>query len=281
MRTIPSAVDQGNTQFCKAYAVAYCLHAAYGIPFDVNWLMGLLGPTETHTEHLLAAVKANGAAPISEYSVVPDTSDKARMWVDLYRSKLSKTASKYKIKEFKRITTEKELKTALADGWYVVFSVSTTYKYPVDADGVFRPYSTYEWKQAHAMSAWGVNPDGTIRVLNSWGKNWGDNGQANMLVEDILRGKEPDCWAFWLEGEEMRKKFVSAVPTGYKVALRSGPSTTTDYVYNGKEKCYLRAVDDGVILSERGDWCEITVAQSADLTVTGWVKKKYVKEKGD
>jgi hypothetical protein len=38
---------------------------------------------------------------------------------------------------------------------------------------------------------------------------------------------------------------------------------------------------NAVILSKRDGWCEITVAQSADLTVTGWVKKKYVKEKGD
>ena len=52
---------------------------------------------------------------------------------------------------------------------------------------------------------------------------------------------------------------------------------STRIKHNGNE-CYLRAVDDGVILSERGDWCEVSVAQTADLTVTGWVQAKYVKE---
>jgi hypothetical protein len=277
MRTIPPAVDQGGLNNCKAHAVAYCLQAAYGKQFDVNWLMGMLKNTETRIEHLLETIKQRGALPVGGYSIDPTWTDKAREWVEGNRHKLEKTAAKYKITEYKRITSEDALKNALNDGWYVVFSVACKTQ-QVDADGVYRPYSGTDYGMAHAMSAWSVNPDGTIRVLNSWGKNWGDNGQANMLVEDILRGKEPDCWAFRLEGEEMRKKFVSAVPTGYKVALRSGPSTTTDYVYNGKEKCYLRAVDDGVILSKRDGWCEVSVAQTADLTVTGWVQAKYVKE---
>lgn len=281
MRIIPPAVDQGVINNCKAYAIAYGLQSEYGMPFDVNWLMGILTPTETRIDHMLAAVQREGAAPISEYSILPCEKREASLWVDLYRSRLAKTAAKYKIAEYKRIATADELKTAILNGWYVVFSVGVVSRYPVDADGVFRPYNTYEWKQPHAMSAWRINEDGTIRVLNSWGTKWGDNGQANMLVEDILRGKEPDCWAFRLEGEEMRKKFESAVPVGIRVFIFTEPSTKSEHVKHNGNECYLRAVDDGVILSERGDWCEITVAQSADLTVTGWVKKKYVKEKGD
>lgn len=275
MRTIPPAVDQGNTQFCKAYAVAYCLQAAYGKQFDVNWLMGILTPTETRIDQLLDAVKRYGALPVGDYSIPPTWTEHAREWVDQNRSKLAKTAAKYKIEQYERITSKDALCDAIKSGRYVVFSVAIKTR-QVDADGVYRPYSGTDYGIAHAMSAWYVNPDGTIRVLNSWGTKWGDNGQANMLAEDILRGN--DCWAFRLEGEEMRIKFKSAVSTGYKVALRSGPSTTTDYVYNGKDKCYLRAVDDGVILSKRDGWCEVSVAQTADLTVTGWVQAKYVKE---
>jgi len=272
MRTIPPAVDQGNTQFCKAYAVAYCLHAAYGVPFDVNWLMGILTPTETRIDQLLDAVKRYGALPVGDYSIPPTWTEHAREWVDQNCSKLAKTAAKYKIEQYERITSKDALCDAIRAGWYVVFSVNckTT---QVDPDGIYRPYSGTDYGMAHAMSAWGVNPDGTIRVLNSWGTKWGDNGQANMLAEDILRGT-PDCWAYRLEGEEMRiNGEATNVPTGKMIALYTEPTTKSD-----KTGYYLRRDDKVVILNKRDGWFEVAVAQAADKAAVGWVMSKYVKE---
>ena len=280
MKTIPPAIDQGALNNCTAHAIAYGLKSAYGMDFDPNWLMAINARLNSSLPGILDALMVYGALPVGDYTIAPTWTIQAREWAEKYKHKLLPIAAKYNISGYREIKTAAELTDALNGGQYVVFAVSvpSERRLPPDSDGIYRPYDLPGRKMAHAMSAWYVNPDGTIRVLNSWGTKWGDNGQANMLAEDILRGKEPDCWAYRLEGEEMRIKFKSAVPTGYKVALRSGPSTTTDYVYNGKDKCYLRAVDDGVILSKRDGWCEVSVAQTADLTVTGWVQAKYVKE---
>jgi hypothetical protein len=49
-------------------------------------------------------------------------------------------------------------------------------------------------------------------------------------------------------------------------------------IYKSDVVGYLRAVDYGTILDKQGDWREVAVSQTDDLTVTGWVHKKYVEE---
>lgn len=285
MRTIPPAVDQGNTQFCKAYAVAYCLHAAYGITFDVNWLMGILTPTETRIDQLLDAVKRYGALPVGDYSIPPTWTEQAREWVDQNRSKLAKTAAKYKIEQYERITSKDALCDAIKNGRYVVFSVSIKTA-RVDADGIYRPYSGTDYGMAHAMSAWYVNPDGTIRVLNSWGTKWGDNGQANMFVEDVLRGKEPDCWAFRVAGAKdagapnqdqgskedktktMREsKYVAGLGEGKLAVLRAEKETTSEKVGN------LKNGDQVTVLAVDGNRALVTTG------LAGWMDNRLLADK--
>lgn len=279
MRNIPPAVDQGGLNNCKAHAVAYCLQAAYGKQFDVNWLMGILTPTETRIDQLLDAVKRYGALPVGDYSIPPTWTEHAREWVDKNRSKLAKTAAKYKIEQYERITSKDALCDAIKSGRYVVFS-ATIKAARVDADGIYRPYSGTDYGMPHAMSAWRVNDDGTIRVLNSWGTRWGDNGQANMLAEDILRGN--DCWAITDKPNvyiinpnvgEKEVRYLGKVKTqtpGNSVIVRKASNSKSDKVGNIKDGSTV------LVLSENGTWREVCYSKTKQDYLVGWIPSSYI-----
>ncbi len=273
--TIPPAIDQGYISNCTAISLCYGLKSAHGLDFDPNWLMAINTRPNASIPGILEALMIYGALPAGDYSIDPTWTVQAREWAEKYKSKLLPIAAKYKIAEYKQITTEDALKAALADGWYVAFSANCKTRM-IGADGIYRPYSGSDYGLVHAMSAWRVTPDGTIRILNSWGTSWGDQGQANMTAADILRGG--DCWAYRIDtpakkdGEELRVNIISAVPGGKKVKIRAKPDTGSAVIG------YLRAIDDGVLLSKNGNWCEVAIAQTADQTVVGWVQSKYIKE---
>ncbi len=269
MRTIPPAIDQAHINNCTAVAVNYGLKSAHSKDFDPNWLIGMKRTLNMSLQGNLDVLMQFGGLPIGEYSIEPVLiTTQAQEWAKR-NTRLLSVAQKYKIDGYSRIEAESALQTALNRGEYVVFSATVKTR-TVDANGLYRPYSGSEMGYAHAMSAWRGNPDGTIRILNSWGANWGEQGQANMLASDILRGG--DCWAYRVKGDgKMRIPFESTVSDGFKVRIYSD-------IYKSDVVGYLRAVDYGTILDKQGDWREVAVAQTDDLTVTGWVKSKHVEE---
>lgn len=267
--SIPDAIDQGIINNCTAWCVCYGLQARYDMNFDPNWFMGMRKSLNASISANLFVAKAYGALPDCYYSIDPCPSEQAKEWANHYRSVLAQLAASYKIRDYQRIDAIDGLCTAISAGLPVAFSVSLSKEQP-DSDGVFRPYSGTGRYGVHAMSAWRLNENGTVRVLNSRGKAWGANGQCDMMPVDIIRGG--DCWAYSFMEEEMRTRIESAVPEGKRVKLREKPASTS--------KCvgYMRSVDEGTLLSRRGDWCEVSIAQTADESVVGWCRAEYITE---
>lgn len=272
MRYIPPAIDQGAVNNCTVVCLCYGLKAAYGLDFDANWIAGLRETPNASIKGNLDVLMQYGGLPVCKYSIDPTSTILAQKWTRKYKSRLLRAAKKYKIGGYARVETIDQLHAALNAGQFVAFSAGCKTR-SIGLDRVYRPYDGTANSIVHAMSAWYVKPNGLIRILNSLGADWGENGQADMTAEDILRGH--DCWAYRIDAErkdEVRIEFESAVPVGKKAKIYAEPSNKSAVVG------YLRVIDDGVILSKRGDWREVAVAQTADLTVTGWIQGKYLRE---
>lgn len=278
MRIIPPAIDQGIFANCTAWSIASGLQAAHGRPFDPNWIMAINRRPNASLPGSLDTLMVYGALPVGDYSIDPTWTIQAREWAEKYKSKLLPIAAKHKVAEYKRITTEDELKDALNGGWYVVFAVSvpSERRLPPDPDGVYRPHNLPGLKMSHAMSAWGVNPDGTIRILNSWGAGWGDNGQANMSAADIMRGAY--CFAYRIgvetktepkkEDETVREsKYIAGLGEGKSAVLRAEKETSSEQVGKLKDGAQVTvlAVEDTRALVTNG--------------LAGWMDRKWLVDK--
>jgi len=275
MKTIPPAIDQGYLNNCKAWAICYGLKHHFGLDFDPNWLMAIGTQRGAGINHMLDALMQYGALPKGDYSVEPTSTEIARLWLMEREYTYQSIAAKYKIKEYKKITSVADLMAAINGEWYVAFGVAVPSVgiYPVDADGLFRPHLAPKRETTHAMSAWRVNPDGTIRVLNSWGAGWGDNGQANMTAEDILRLDH--CFAYRFDepkpepdkkGDQFlrEQKIIAGIADGNKLSVRETPESggaVVDYVRNGESVTVLDRKDGRALITDGK---------------CGWVQEKYL-----
>lgn len=187
-------LNQGTINNCVASSIAYGYYAKFGKLFDVNFIHGRRVDYGTSIEKALEILKTEGNVPLcTEYSM---DGGMAHKWVSDNLYELQRTARDYRIEGYKRISTAEELRQALQDGHYVIFSTLVTTR-EVGADYVFRPRAKADdYVGVHAMTAWKYCSDAVL-VRNSWGAEWGDNGSAFMLAENILRGE--DCWCYWFE----------------------------------------------------------------------------------
>lgn len=274
-RPIPPAVDQGVINNCTAWSICYGLKSAYGLDFDPNWLMAINQRMNASLPGILDALMLYGALPVGDYSIDPTWTIQAREWAEKYKSKLLPIAAKYKIAEHRKITAETELTEALNICWYVAFSANCKTR-QIGEDGVYRPYSGSDYGLVHAMSAWRMNPDGTVRILNSWGPGWGQDGQADMLPADILRGG--DCWAYRIGAETITEpekgektlresKYVAGVGVGKSAVLRAEKETSSDMVGSIKDGALV------TVLAVEGTRALISTG------LAGWMDRKWLVDK--
>ena len=289
MKTILPAIDQGRLNNCKAQSIGYGFKAQFGIDFDVNWLMVIGTRQGVGINNMLDALLTVGALPIGSYSIEPTDTTLAILWAREREDYFRSIAVKYKPKEYKRITSAPELLAALKEGWYAVITVivpKNQSHYPVDADGIFRPHLAEGPKDAHAMSAWYVNSDGTIRVLNSWGKGWGNNGEANMTPEDALRVDH--CFAYRFDAppapipEEPTEKedkevrytaFIKTVTAGAAVKVRETSAAGSTQIGTIKDGSAV------LILSEEGTRREVCFSGKPQEYFVGWIPASYLLDK--
>ena len=282
MKSIPPAIDQGYLNNCKAWSIGYGFKAQFDLDFDVNWLMAIGTERGAGINHMLDAVMAKGALPTSDYSIEPTYTNIAQEWMQKREHTLKAIAAKYKPKEYKRITSEDELLATIREGWYVVFTVSVPSAQshcPVGADRIFRPHLAEGPKVTHAMSAWEINPDDTVRVLNSWGTSWGDNGEANMTPEDMLRVDH--CFAYRFdvttpkkpekEDKEVRyTAFIQTVKAGSSVKVRESSVTYSTQIGSIKDGSAV------LVLAESGTRREVCFSGVAQEYLVGWVPASYL-----
>jgi C1A family cysteine protease len=112
-------------------------------------------------------------------------------------------AAEFKIKEYSRVTDLTMLKTALAEGYPVVFGflVYSSFKSPeaTETGWVSLPQEGEELLGGHAVLAVGYDDFREVVICrNSWGRSWGDHGYfylpydfwAYNLVDDMWTAKK-------------------------------------------------------------------------------------------
>lgn len=112
-------------------------------------------------------------------------------------------AATFKVAEYHRITSYDDMKAALANGQPVVIGI-TVYEsfetYDVSNGGLLPTPDTTKEKMlgGHALLAIGYNPKehpgDYIVIRNSWGKDWGDNGNCYMPKSYWDNGLVNDMW---------------------------------------------------------------------------------------
>lgn len=280
---LPDVVDQGIIGNCVAQAGCYVTGATNSNQrFDPNWIYGRRREDEyqgygMRIRDALKTLQKEGNVPYSgkEALEVPDVIQ----YVNQNLSKLLKQAEPYKIEAYVRLYSLDEIRAALIQGMKIIIRVGFS-DFSVSPDGYFIGGGTRVG--GHAMTIWGYK-DKYFYVQNSWGKSWGKGGRCWMHEDYIFRDQSHEVWGITdvpndniikPEVGEVRIKCEAAnIPAGKQVVMYAEPSTKSEKVGNMKRD------DVGVILRKEGEWCEVSIAQTAAKAVTGWVKAKYLKEK--
>ena len=121
-------------------------------------------------------------------------------------------ATQYKALSYQRVpTTVTALKTALLSNHPVVIGVSVYESFEglaVEHDGIVpMPRDGEQMMGGHCMlvCGYGQKP-GTFTVRNSWGEDWGDNGDCYMPEEYLGSNLGSDYWVIQLFGSGYEQK---------------------------------------------------------------------------
>lgn len=119
-------------------------------------------------------------------------------------------AAQHKLTSYRRCYTLHDIKSAIAEGFPVVFGFSvpetsmwtheamTTGDIPMPAPGE-------GFSGGHCVMAFGYTPD-RIAFFNSWGVSWGRNGCGTLPVEYFTEGLATDAWAICDEDYYARRE---------------------------------------------------------------------------
>lgn len=183
---MPEVGNQGAQQSCVAWSVAYALKS-----YQENVQLGekmLFSPSFIYNqinngENVPTAVP-DALRVLSEQGVclLDEMPYDEKDWKSKPTGTLRESAKRFRIANWRQINTAdiKEVKTFLAGGLPVIVGAQVSEEFIQDG---FRKGADYEWKEkgkpsgGHAMLVVGYdNTKEAFRVINSWGKNWGDGG---------------------------------------------------------------------------------------------------------
>ena len=97
---------------------------------------------------------------------------------------LAPKAEPYRFTAYVKVETEKEIKTALMNGYPVVFAIQWKKQAKVK-DGVLT-FNSKENAGGHCMVIYGWDSRGW-KFQNSWGKSWGEGGRAVLPYDMKIR----------------------------------------------------------------------------------------------
>lgn len=126
------------------------------------------------TRYAIANFCSDGAPFEYEFPFYFEMPEIAQM-VDIKKKDLQESAQRFHFTSYLKVSTEKEIKTALMSGMPIILTVKWYDDMKVK-DGIITSSLSGEYG-GHAIVLYGWNKDGWL-IQNSWGRLWGDKGTA-------------------------------------------------------------------------------------------------------
>lgn len=172
--------DQGIVNSCVAHSLATFLEKFNDEKMSVGWIYGYRPITYNQDQGMypreaLKTLQKIGDVP-NEYFDHNKEMLEIKNLVDKKFNDLSTLASNYKIESYARIYSEEEIKKCLLQSTPVPISIPVYNDLDYDLNYIIKEPEG-KLQGYHMIIICGYNKFGYI-IQNSWGKYWGDKGQA-------------------------------------------------------------------------------------------------------
>lgn len=182
---MPAVKSQGSVGSCVAHSIALVMEFYNkkqhheDIPMSVGYIYGNRVSSNykgsgMYTREALKDACAEGDVPYENFPFNREVPDIFAM-VEREKEELAPKALPFRITSYVKVATEKEIKTAVYNGYPVIFSIKW-YKDAKVKNGILTS-SRKTSDSSHCMVIYGWDENGW-KFQNSWGSDWGDKGRA-------------------------------------------------------------------------------------------------------
>lgn len=236
-RMFPEPRNQGNFGSCTAWATSYA--KAYRIykagdqvkapdahlqspAYIYSALTRQQCNSGTYIHEALQFMRLRGSVP---WDALPYSDQSCPNWQSARPAASNHSTHAYRL-GFAPAVALQQIKEAVADGTPVILAINACSEFTAPANGFIDAVNSNDSCGAHAVLAVGYSDDRkAVRILNSWGPDWGDKGKVWMSYRAFERrfiqayvdfGPQDNQlvgpWSQWLEPVPDAR--VSAVPSG-------------------------------------------------------------------
>jgi C1A family cysteine protease len=183
--TMPAVKNQGSVGSCVAHSIALVMEFynkkqhKQDIQMSVGYIYGNRVSTDyrgsgMYTKDAIKDACVEGNVP---YELFPFNEEVPSIFdmVEREKEELSPKALPFRLTSYIKVVSKDEIKTALYNGYPVVFSIKW-YKDTKVKNGVLTT-TKRETSGSHCMVIYGWDERGW-KFQNSWGKSWGNGGRA-------------------------------------------------------------------------------------------------------
>jgi len=183
---MPPVGNQGKQQSCVAWAIAYALKSyqeklelGQDFTFSPSYIYNQINNGMNAPTYVTDALNVLSNQGVCQFSEMPyDEND----WTSKPSATMKEAAKKFRIDFWRQVNVQdiKEVKAQLAAGYPVIIGAAVSKEFVNDG---YAQKADFIWKSSgtpaggHCMLLVGYDDKkSAFKVMNSWGKEWGDNG---------------------------------------------------------------------------------------------------------
>lgn len=233
---MPEVGNQGGQQSCVAWAMAYALKGyqetvqlGEPVKFSPSFVYNQINGGKNVPTQVTDGLNILSEQGVCLMKEMPYDETK---WDEEPTEEAKSSAKRFRIDEWRRVNTLdiKEIKTHLAAGLPVIIGAMVTAEF---RDNGYTEGADFIWKKngepigGHAMLVVGYDDDkNAFKIINSWGKNWGDGGYGWIdyeLFPDVV------MYGFVAKDGYTAPEVVADIKN--KNTPSQNPDQTNDYTY--------------------------------------------------